>query len=239
MVKLEIEIIKLEKIKKDFGCGDSKVNALKVIDFTLNAGEFIVILGPSGSGKSTLLNIMGTLEKPSDGTVTYFGKSIGEMKKNKIMELRKKHIGFIFQAYHLFGNLTAKENVLIGEYLAPGEIDINTLLNDIGLGNKQNKFPYQLSGGEQQRVAIARALAKKTSVLFCDEPTGALDTKTGIVILSLLKAMQESRGVSIVLATHNPKIGNIADRIISMKDGEIVSEEINKTPLSVEEVEWS
>lgn len=232
------QIIKLKNIKKDFGSGSSKVNVLKGIDFAVNAGEFIVILGPSGSGKSTLLNIMSTLEKPTEGTVTYFGKSLEGMKENKIRELRTKHIGFIFQAYHLFANLTVKENVLLGEYLAPDEIDIDTLLKDIGLGEKQNKFPYQISGGEQQRVAIARALSKKTSILFCDEPTGALDTKTGIMILNLLKTMQESRGMSIVLVTHNPQIVGIADRVIHMKDGEIVSEEINENPLTVEEVDW-
>jgi putative ABC transport system ATP-binding protein len=231
-------IIKLENITKEFGGSDSKVHALKDINLELCKGEFVVILGPSGSGKTTLLNIASTLEKPTTGSLYYYDRESSGVSKAIITMLRKKHVGFIFQAYHLLPNLTVQENVLVGANLSGENKKVAQILQDVGLQDKAKKFPYQLSGGEQQRVSIARALAKNTDILFCDEPTGALDTETNKLILALLLKIQKEKNLTIVLVTHNPQITLIANRVLRMRDGRITSDEWNTEPQNVEEVDW-
>lgn len=233
------KIICMKDVKRYFGDGDAKVEALKKINFTLYKGEFVVILGPSGSGKSTFLNVLSTLDKPSSGEVIYAETKVNYKDRKQITSIRKDTMGFVFQAYHLMPNLTVEENVMIGSYLSTKKVNVDEILDAVGLGHKKNKYPFQLSGGEQQRVSIARALAKESNVMFCDEPTGALDTKTGIMILELLKNIQQNRNLSVVIVTHNNQIAEIADRVIRMKDGEIISDYRNERVLSVREVEWA
>jgi putative ABC transport system ATP-binding protein len=234
----DASIVRLVDISKDFGRSENTVHALKDINFELRKGEFVVILGPSGSGKTTLLNVASTLEKPTSGSVYYNNTESSGMSKNKLTALRRDHIGFIFQAYHLLPNLNVQENVLVGASLSGEKKKVPQILRDVGLQEKMKKFPYQLSGGEQQRVSIARALAKNTDILFCDEPTGALDTETNKVILALLLKVQKEKDLSIVLVTHNPQIALIANRVLRMRDGRVVSDEWNTEPRNVEEVDW-
>lgn len=231
-------LIKAENVKKAFGKDEAKVQALAGVNLEVYQGEFVVILGTSGSGKSTLLNVLSTLETPDEGNVSYYNESINYKSRKQVLHVRKNHIGFIFQQYHLIPNLTVRDNVEVGNYLAENKTDIEEILKVIGLENKMSKYPSQLSGGEQQRVSIARALAKQTNILFCDEPTGALDTNTGIKVLKLLQEIQKERGVTIVIVTHNNLIANIADRVVYMRDGNITKIEENETRMSVEEVEW-
>ena len=209
----------MKDVKKYFGEGDAKVNALRDINFSLYKGEFVVILGPSGSGKSTFLNVLSTLDKPNAGEIIYGNTKINYKARKQIRSIRKSTMGFVFQSYHLMPNLTVEENVMIGSQLSTKKVDIDAILDSVGLKHKKNKYPFQLSGGEQQRISIARALAKESSILFCDEPTGALDTKTGIMILELLK--------------------NVQHRVIRMKDGRITSDDRNENVLPIREVEWT
>ena len=231
-------LIKAENVKKAFGKDEAKVQALAGVDLEVYQGEFVVIFGTSGSGKSTLLNVLSTLESPDEGRVSYYNETINYKSRKQVLNVRKNHIGFIFQQYHLIPNLTVHDNVEVGNYLAENKTDIEEILKAIGLEKKMSKYPSQLSGGEQQRVSIARALAKQTNILFCDEPTGALDTNTGIKVLKLLQEVQKERGVTIVIVTHNNLIANIADRVVYMRDGNITKIEENQTRMSVEEVEW-
>ena len=231
-------LIKAENVKKAFGKDEAKVQALAGVDLEVYQGEFVVIFGTSGSGKSTLLNVLSTLESPDEGRVSYYNETINYKSRKQVLNVRKNHIGFIFQQYHLIPNLTVRDNVEVGNYLAENKTDIEEILKAIGLEKKMSKYPSQLSGGEQQRVSIARALAKQTNILFCDEPTGALDTNTGIKVLKLLQEVQKERGVTIVIVTHNNLIANIADRVVYMRDGNITKIEENQTRMSVEEVEW-
>ncbi len=231
-------IVRLVNVSKDFGGNDSKVHALKDINLELYRGEFVVILGSSGSGKTTLLNVASTLEKPTSGSVYYNDVDSSHINKNKLTLLRKDHIGFIFQAYHLLPNLNVQENVLVGASLSGDKKKVKQILRDVGLEKKMKKFPYQLSGGEQQRVSIARALAKNTDILFCDEPTGALDSETSKMVLSLLLKVQKERNLSIILVTHNPQIAYLAKRVLRMRDGRLVSDDLNIASKTVEEVDW-
>ena len=237
MNKKEI-LIKAEHITKAFGKDEAKVQALAGVDLEVYQGEFVVILGTSGSGKSTLLNVLSTLESPDEGNVSYYNEPVNYKSKKQVLNVRKNHIGFIFQQYHLIPNLTVRDNVEVGNYLAENKTDIEEILKAIGLEQKMSKYPSQLSGGEQQRVSIARALAKQTDILFCDEPTGALDTNTGIKVLKLLQQVQKERGVTIVVVTHNNLIAHIADRVVYMRDGKITRIKEHETRMSVEEVEW-
>jgi len=238
MKETQKTVVKLVGVSRHFGNNTSSVQALKDVNLELYRGELVVILGPSGSGKTTLLNIAGTLERPTSGAVFYNNEDSSTMSRRELTALRKQHIGFIFQAYHLLPNLNIKENVLVGANLSGDKGQVDQLLIDVGLAEKSKKFPYQLSGGEQQRISIARALAKDPDILFCDEPTGALDTKTSKLVLSLLSNIQKERNMSIIIVTHNPQIALIANRVLRMRDGRIISDEINKNPLGVEEVDW-
>lgn len=231
-------IVELQNVTKDFGSVESVVHALKNVSIAFYQKQLTVILGPSGSGKTTLLNIASTLEKCSSGKVLYNGVDSTTLSGKKMTDLRKENVGFIFQAYHLLPNLNVTENVLVGAALTGSKKNVDEILHNVGLGEKKDKFPYQLSGGEQQRVSIARALAKKTDILFCDEPTGALDTETSKLILNLLLRVRKERNLAIIVVTHNPQIAEIADRVIRMRDGEIVSDIVNHSPKTIEEVDW-
>lgn len=233
-------MIKVKNATKIFGsAGESPTYANNDISFDVDKGEFVVLLGHSGSGKTTILNMLSTLEKPTSGDITYNDKSILNLKGKDLRNFRIEYVGLIFQEYHLIPMLTVLENVEIGSALV-GESKESALkiLEKVNLKGHEDKFPYQLSGGEQQRVAIARAVAKKPKVLFCDEPTGALDEKTGIMILKLLKELQKNENITIILITHNSSIAEIADKVIRLNSGKILSIEKNKNPKDVDKVAW-
>lgn len=227
-------IIALQKIVKTYDTGLVKFNALDGVDLSIKKGEFVVILGPSGAGKSTLLNLIGGMDIPTSGSICVNGQELSKYTENQLSEYRSQNVGFIFQFYNILPTLTVKENVALIQDIAPQAQDAEKVLEQVGLKAHMHQFPNQLSGGEQQRVSIARAIAKNPKLLLCDEPTGALDSKTGTDILKLLKAQEET----VVIVTHNSLIEDIADRVIRLKNGRIIENVINKDPKSVDEVEW-
>ncbi|MDL2248916.1 ABC transporter ATP-binding protein [Tyzzerella sp. OttesenSCG-928-J15] len=231
-------IIKAENLTKEYLMGEVTVSALKGVSFEIFDGEFVVILGPSGSGKSTMLNIIGGIDKPTKGEISYKGKSLSKMSEGELTKYRRNAIGFVFQFYNLIPNLTAKENILLSAELSQNPNPVDDLLEKIGLSDHGNHFPSQMSGGEQQRVAIARALAKNPDLFLCDEPTGALDFKTGIQVLKILKTFNTEYGKTVIIITHNAGIGAMADRVFRIKDGLIDKVEVNEKPVSPEEVAW-
>lgn len=233
-----MEIIKFEHVSKIYGDGDHELKALDDVDLTLEQGKFIVILGPSGAGKSTLLNLLGGLDVPTSGKIIVDGKDIATLNNDELANYRASKVGFIFQFYNLIPTLTVLENVSLINEIAPDVIDAKKVLNDVGLGDHLNNFPSELSGGEQQRVSIARALAKNPQIILCDEPTGALDSKTGVMILKLLLDSAKNSGKTVVVVTHNQNIARIADVVIRVKNGKIQSYENIQNPLKVEEVDW-
>ena len=230
-------MIKAEQIKKSYGGRENKFPVLKGVSLCIEEGDFIVILGASGSGKSTLLNILSGLEKADEGTIDYNGTDITQLSEEKLTKFRKDHIGFIFQQYYLLQNLNVDKNVKMGAELA-GNREYKEMIRSVGLGEKFNKFPHELSGGEQQRVSVARALAKRPEVLFLDEPTGALDEETGRQVLDYIVALQKKYGFSICMVTHNANIAEMAKTVIKMNSGKIVDTYTNEVQKGAYDIAW-
>lgn len=230
--------IEFENVIKSYGSGSGQINALCGVDFGLNKGEFCVLLGSSGAGKTTLLNMLGGMDTITSGKIVFDGKDISALSKKELVEYRRHDVGFVFQFYNLIPNLTALENVEIAAQLCKNPIGAKEALRMVGLSERENNFPAQLSGGEQQRVAIARALAKNPRLLLCDEPTGALDYVTGKAVLKLLYDLSKEKGMTVIIITHNQAIAPMADRIIKIKSGKIISNELNDNVTPIEEIEW-
>lgn len=231
-------VLKVENLSKNYQMGEVDVKALEDVSFDVVKGEFIVILGPSGSGKSTLLNIIGGMDTPSGGNVYFNDERITNMSDKELTFYRRNKIGFVFQFYNLMATLTAKENVELAAELCENAIDIDEVMEAVGLGDRSDHFPSQMSGGEQQRVAIARAVAKNPQILLCDEPTGALDFETGIQILRVLKDVNEKYKNTVIVITHNSSIAQMADKVIKMRSGKITDISINENPIPAERIEW-
>jgi putative ABC transport system ATP-binding protein len=232
-------MIKLENVIKTYSNGEVETHALSDVSLEINDGEFIVILGPSGSGKSTLLNLIGGLDKPTSGTIKVSKYILSDMDYKELTSFRRENLGFIFQQYNLLSTLTVYENVALGYHLGHKKITVDDMLDSVGIKSHSGKYPYQLSGGEQQRVSIARALIKEPMILFCDEPTGALDETNGKHILALLQKLNETYHTTIVLITHNPAISLLADRVVKMNSGKISDIIKNKEKADAESINWS
>lgn len=232
-------VVEFKDVVKEYGEGDGKQIAVNHIDFTIDEGEFVVILGQSGAGKSTVLNMLGGMDTPTSGKVIVDGAEVSSMNDRKLSDYRADKIGFIFQFYNLIPSLTAYENVALTKSIVKDALDPMDMLERVGgLRNHAKKFPSQMSGGEQQRVSIARALAKNPKIILGDEPTGALDSETGVIVLKLLVEMSHTYGNTVIVVTHNADIAKCADKVIRMKNGKIREIKINEAPVPVEEVEW-
>lgn len=232
-------IYKLEKVYKTYPFNETEVHALEGVDLEVNEGEIVVILGPSGSGKSTMLNLLSGLDNPTRGKIYFNDKKLSKLTDEALCEYRKEHLGFIFQSYHLIPNLTVEENVLLGKQLSKNPLDILEVLKAVELDEQKNKYPYQLSGGQMQRVAIARSLVKNPEVLFCDEPTGALDEKTGKKVLELLQKINKEYKTTIIIVTHNPSIADMANTVIKMNSGKVVEKIKNKKIKKAKDLRWA
>ena len=230
--------VELKQVKQLYQMGEVTISAVDGIDFQINRGEFVVIVGPSGAGKTTVLNILGGMDTCTSGEVWVDGKNIGQFRPRQLTAYRRDDIGFVFQFYNLIQNLTALENVELALQICKNPLNAEEVLEEVGLGERKSNFPAQLSGGEQQRVAIARALAKNPKLLLCDEPTGALDYLTGKAILKLLQDTCRERNMTVIVITHNSAIAPMADRVIRIKNGKVSRETVNEKPVSVETIEW-
>lgn len=232
------KIIEFKNVTKAYGGGEHTLLAADDINFSINEGEFVVILGPSGAGKSTLLNLLGGMDYATKGEILVNGKNIAGYTDDELTEYRAENVGFVFQFYNLIPTLTVYENVALIKSVVKDSLDAGEILKSVGLSDHFDQFPSQLSGGEQQRVSIARAVCKNPTMLLCDEPTGALDSETGIVILSLLQKMSHEKNKTVIIVTHNAALAQAADKIIRIKNGKIKDIAVNKSPLPVSEVNW-
>jgi putative ABC transport system ATP-binding protein len=230
--------IRFENVKKTYGSGNAKINALDDVSFEIEHGEFCILLGSSGAGKTTLLNMLGGMDTITSGKIMFDGREISSLRKKELVAYRRHDVGFVFQFYNLIPNLTALENVEIAAQLCRNPIPADEALQMVGLAGRADNFPAQLSGGEQQRVAIARALAKNPRLLLCDEPTGALDYVTGKSVLKLLYDLSRKQDTTVIIITHNQAIAPMADRIIRIKSGKILSNERNDHVIPIDEIEW-
>lgn len=232
-----MSFVELQEVSRAYGSGEKTFYALDHIDLTMEKGEFVVVLGPSGAGKSTLLNLLGGMDSPTGGSIRIGNQDIAAMNGKQLTKFRASNVGFVFQFYNIMPTLTVEENVGIIRDVTETDYDVMDVLAGVGLQEHATKFPSELSGGEQQRVSIARAIMKKPDVLLCDEPTGALDSNTGVGVLQLLRD-QTKNGTTVIVVTHNTLIAEIADRVIRLKNGKVQSNELNPAPKAISEVSW-
>ena len=230
--------LELQNIKKSYGEGGSRIEVLKDISLGIEKGEFVVLLGPSGSGKSTLLNIIGGIDTADSGKIIIRDKSMADMDEKALTSYRREHLGYIFQMYNLIPNLTVRENIEVGAYLSKKPLDIDEIIEVLGLKEHQNKIPSQLSGGQQQRCSIGRAIVKNPDILLCDEPTGALDYNTSKEILALIERVNKEYGNTVIMVTHNDAIKNMADFVVKLRDGVIRKSYRNETKQTAAELDW-
>lgn len=233
-----MDFIVFKDVTKEYDMGETKLLAVDSINFSIHEGEFVVILGPSGAGKSTVLNLLGGMDFVTSGEIVINGKNIAKYKDDELTEYRAANVGFVFQFYNLIPTLTALENVTVTKEIVKNAMDAEAVLKTVGLGAHMDKFPSQLSGGEQQRVSIARAICKNPAMLLCDEPTGALDIETGIVILSLLQKLSKEKKKTVIIVSHNAAIAQAADKVIRIRNGKITDVLLNENPVNVSEVNW-
>ncbi len=230
--------VEIRDIHKAFGAGDSRVEVLRGIDIEIEKGQLCVLLGPSGSGKSTLLNILGGIETADSGTVSVDGERIADLREKALTNYRRRHLGYVFQTYNLIPNLTVRENIEVGAYLSAHPLDVDELMDTLGIADQKNKLPSQLSGGQQQRTSIGRAVVKTPDILLCDEPTGALDYNTSQEILKLIENVNQKYGCTVVMVTHNDAIRHMADQVFYLRDGVIRKSYFNDAKVSASELEW-
>ena len=233
-----MSFVEIKNVKKHYGEGDARTTVLTGVDLSIEKGELCILLGPSGSGKSTLLNIIGGIDDADEGYVMINGEKTADMNEKRLTLYRRNHLGYVFQLYNLIPNLTVRENIEVGAYLSKKPLDINELLETLGLYEHRNKLPNQLSGGQQQRTAIGRAVIKNPDILLCDEPTGALDYKTSKEILSLLERVNNEYGNTIIMVTHNDALKSMADRVVKLRDGRVSRNYLNEKRMPVSEIEW-
>lgn len=230
--------LEIKGIKKHYGEGESRVEVLNGIDIDVNKGEIVVLLGPSGSGKSTLLNIIGGIDDADEGYISIDGEKTADMNEKRLTQYRRKHLGYVFQMYNLIPNLTVRENIEVGAYLSDHALDVDELLDTLGLSAHQKKLPNQLSGGQQQRTAIGRAIVKNPDILLCDEPTGALDYKTSKEILKLIETVNQKYGNTVVMVTHNDAIKDMADHVVRIRDGMVRKNYLNDHKVTAQDLDW-